>query len=457
MATQTLSPQAVPNPPLDSYNPPPTKLPETSPLLEEVRAAQSNLLSRLAGAITSPPPHVPESCLPTVPLIDLGPSFDGTAASRAKVASEIRAACLTTGFFQISNHGITPAATSGILTQAKRFFHELTPAQKDAIHIRHSAYLRGYEPGNATRNQDVGAEAVINQQAETKEAFNFGYEPALDPTGGDGRYVELDGSDPSVLPGGTANVWPDEALLPGFRAGVAEYYAQVLALSRHLFRLFALSLGVDESHFDGMLGHPGGIGRLLWYAPSSSSDGEAKEEDKNGGVKLGLGAHTDYECFTLVLSSANPGLEILFPPSPLTDNKPIWRPCPVRQDTLTVNVADFLMRWTNDLFKSTIHRVVTRPTDGDEGRYSMVFFFSIDYDADVEELPVKMLDEGEGEGIKYKPMLAGEYVLERLRATMVLRMGECDFNYFARVCNCIIRFSKSIFFTIANAGVRMVR
>jgi len=70
---------------------------------------------------------------------------------------------------------------------------------------------------------------------------------------------------------------------------------------------------------------------------------------------------------------------------------------------------------------------------------------------------VKMLDEGEGEGIKYKPMLAGEYVLERLRATMVLRMGECDFNYFARVCNCIIRFSKSIFFTIANAGVRMVR
>jgi isopenicillin N synthase-like dioxygenase len=418
MATQTLSPQAVPNPPYNSDNPPPTKLPATSPYIDEVRAAQSQLVTRLAGAISSPPPHVPESSLPTVPLIDLGPSFDGTVTSRAKVASEIRAACLTTGFFQISNHSITPAATSGILTQAKRFFHELTPEQKDALHIRHSAYFRGYEPGNASytgdaRNQDVD---VINQQAETKEAFNFGYEPAFDPTGGDGRYVELDGSDPSVLPGGTANVWPDEALLPGFRAGVAEYYAQVLALARHLFQLFALSLGVDEGHFDGKLGHPGGVGRLLWYPPSSLDD----EAEEDGGVKLGLGAHTDYECFTLLLSSANPGLEILFPPSPLTDNRPIWRPCPVRQGTLTVNVADFLMRWTNGLYKSTIHRVVTRPTGSDEGRYSVPFFFSIDYDADVEELPVKMLDEGEGEGIKYKPMRAGEYVLERLRATMVL-------------------------------------
>ena len=34
-------------------------------------------------------------------------------------------------------------------------------------------------------------------------------------------------------------------------------------------------------------------------------------------------------------------------------------------------------------------------------------------------------------------------------------MGECDFNYFASVCNRILPFSKSFVFTIAKAGVRM--
>jgi hypothetical protein len=32
--------------------------------------------------------------------------------------------------------------------------------------------------------------------------------------------------------------------------------------------------------------------------------------------------------------------------------------------------------------------------------------------------------EGEGEGVKYKPMKAGEYVLERLRATKALEEEE---------------------------------
>jgi hypothetical protein len=54
------------------------------------------------------------------------------------------------------------------------------------------------------------------------------------------------------------------------------------------------------------------------------------------------------------------------------------------------------------------------------------YFFSINYDADIEELPVKMGGswEGEGEGVKYKPLKAGEYVLERLRATRALEGKE---------------------------------
>jgi isopenicillin N synthase-like dioxygenase len=421
MAPSTLLAQRIPDPSVSSGVPPPDNLPT---ILDEVRAAQIHLRSRLAGALTKPPPNIPEFELPTVPLIDLGPSFDGTASSRKAVAAQIRSACLTTGFFQISNHSIPPHATDGILHQAARFFHALTPAQKDELHMRHSPLFRGYEPGDYTyvnpddaiTSPDTTTSTPGPPGSESKEGFNWGYEPSLDPSSGDNQYVELDGHPPT--PGHT-NVWPSETILPGFHAGIATYYAHVLRLARHLCRLFALSLQLEEGYFDQLITHPGGIGRLLYYPAQPASKGVEGDGAEEEG-KLGLGAHTDYECFTLLLSSSTPGLEILFPPSPSTNNLPLWRPCPIRPDTLTVNVADFLMRWTNGLYKSTVHWVVSRP--GSRERYSVPFFFSINYDADVGPLP----EEAVGAKGTYRSMRAGEYVLERLKATKTLGEGVDD-------------------------------
>jgi isopenicillin N synthase-like dioxygenase len=398
----------------------PSLIQSTTPtILEEVDAAQAHLRTRLGNAIATPPSSTPPSLLPTVPLIDLGPSFDGSLQSRLHVAQQIREACLTAGFFQISNHSITPSATTGILEQARRFFHDLSAEQKDTLHIRYSPLFRGFEPGDYTyvnidnvRTSDA-SRIDANSEAETKQGFNFGYELALDPTGGDGKYVELDGQPPKE---GHTNVWPAEEILPGFKDSVAEYYGQVLGLSRHLFRLFALSLDLKEDYFDSLTTHPGGIGRLLYY-PAQPAVAASETATTEG--KLGLGAHTDYECFTLLLADENPGLEILFPPSPLTDDKPLWRQCPVRSGTLTVNVADFLMRWTNGLYKSTVHRVMSKP--GTPARYSVPFFFSINYDAEVEALPERTVGKS-----LFRPMKAGEYVLERLKATKTLGEGVDD-------------------------------
>ncbi|KAJ9612536.1 hypothetical protein H2200_004133 [Cladophialophora chaetospira] len=381
-------------------------------ILEEVAASQDHLRSRLAGALTSPPPGTPVDALPSVPLIDIGASFSGNSAARKAIAQQIRDACLTTGFFQISNHGVSAEAMDGVLDQAKRFFRDLSPTQKDKLHLKNSPLFRGYEPHDYSyvNPDDMGKDGTgYDHQQETKEGFNWGYETGLDPTGGDGKYVELDGQSPAET--GLGNLWPSEDELPGFYAAIKAYYSQVLELARHLFRLFALSLGLEERYFDEVMTHPGGIARLLKYKGQPAVNGSAGTNgSKTEEGKLGLGAHTDYECFTLLLSSANPGLEILFPPSPLTDNKPLWMPCPVRPGTLTVNVADFLMRWTNGLYKSTIHRVVNKPGTGE--RYSVPFFFSINYDADVEALPEEVVGKS-----LYRPMKAGEYVLERLRAT----------------------------------------
>ncbi|EKG19005.1 Isopenicillin N synthase [Macrophomina phaseolina MS6] len=351
------------------------------------QGAASYLASRLAaGSSSSSSSNGPSSF--TVPTIDLSPSFTGDLAARQRVAAQIRAACTTSGFFTITGHGIPERACATVLEQARRFFHELSPAQKDAIHMRQSTLHRGYEPPAYTT-------FVEGNGAESKEGFNWGYEPALDVDGcGDGRYVELDGT--PLAPGESANLWPKEEDLPGFFEGVRGYYGECLGLARHLFRLFALSLGLEEGHFDEMVTHPGGIARLMYY-PAKEKEVEAKEGEDD---KIGLGAHSDYECFTLLLPSSTPGLEILSP-----EGK--WVPVGKVEGGLIVNVGDFLMRWTNDQYKSTVHRVVNRTK---EARYSVPFFFSINYDQVVETLPNCVSEDNPS---KYPPIRAGEYILER--------------------------------------------
>lgn len=146
-----------------------------------------------------------------VPIIDLSPSFSPSLSARQSVATQIRTACTTSGFFYITNHGVAPSTLRSILTQAERFF-QLPLASKETLHIKKSRYGFGWEPSEYTS---------IAGDVETKEGFNLGHEAGLDRGGGDGRYRNLDGSEE------VANFWPGEEELPGFYGGVAEYYGAV--------------------------------------------------------------------------------------------------------------------------------------------------------------------------------------------------------------------------------------
>ncbi|KAK5117528.1 hypothetical protein LTR62_004950 [Meristemomyces frigidus] len=358
---------------------------------EARQAAQSYLDQRLANGLTG---RTSTAQPFTIPLIDISPSFSPSLSARKAVALQIRAACTNSGFFHITGHGIPEEVRQEILTMAKRFFKTLPLEKKQALHARHSPYFRGWEDSEYTyvNPGDIGAD---DAPAETKEGFNWGYEAGLDPTGGDGQYVELDGK---VVNG---NQWPSEDDVPGFYETIKRYYGPVLELARHLSRLFALSLELDEHYFDEMLTHPGGFGRLMYYPAAKNPqplDPEVKDKE------IGLGAHSDYDCFTILLCSAAPGLEILSP-------EDRWVPAPAVEGSFIINVADFLMRWTNGVYKSTVHRVVNRTRDE---RYSVPFFFSINYDQTVETLPSCITPDNPS---RYPPVKAGEYILERLRAT----------------------------------------
>jgi len=300
----------------------------------------------------------------SIPVIDLGPFLKGDAGAKEKVAEEIGHACRHVGFFYIKNHGIAEPVIDELMKQTLRFFRQPLEIKKkvDANFIQRH---RGYIPMG-----DLYAD--VNARPDIQE----GYELSL----------ELPADDPDYLAGNIMygpNVWPDD--LPGFQEGVYGYYEAVLALGYKLFRAIEMTLGLPENWFDPMIDKPMGQLRLIYYPPQ---DGRIDPK------RIGIGAHTDYECFTLLLQDDKGGLQV-------GNREGEWIEATPIPGTIVVNIGDMLMRWTNDEFVSTPHRVINR--SGKE-RISFPLFFGANYDTVVRCLPQF---QGPDNPPKYPPTRCG--------------------------------------------------
>ena len=71
-----------------------------------------------------------------------------------------------------------------------------------------------------------------------------------------------------------------------------------------------------------------------------------------------MGAHSDYGVLTVLYADRVPGLQIVGP-----DDK--WHDVHARARRLLVNLGDLLAQWTNDHWRSTLHRVVPPPRAAD--------------------------------------------------------------------------------------------
>jgi isopenicillin N synthase-like dioxygenase len=125
---------------------------------------------------------------------------------------------------------------------------------------------------------------------------------------------------------------------------------------------------------------------------------------KSDGRQIGIGAHTDYECFTIL--AQQPGITAL-----QVWNGREWIKAPPIPGTFVVNIADLMQRWSNDAFRSTRHRAIN--VSG-AARLSIPFFLGVNYDTLVSPLPGCVSDERPA---KYPPVIAGDYVLQRLNET----------------------------------------
>ncbi len=316
--------------------------------------------------------------LASLPIIDLATALRGDRQARAQTARALDAAGRQYGFFYVTGHGVAAAQREALFAQSKAFF-DLPHETKLQWHIDRSTVRRGFDP--------VGWQSLdAGMPADLKESFYLGVDRGAD--------------DPLVLaqvPNQGPNQWPDESLVPGFQA-VTQAYADALSqLGQQILSLLAESLALAPEFFESYLTDPMPVLRLLHYPPTEHGLLEGQ---------VGSGAHTDWGSVTLLAQDAVGGLQVQYEGQ--------WIDVPFVPDSLVVNMGDLMARWSNDRWRSALHRVLPQPSQ--RHRYSAAYFFDIDYHAVVSALP-GCVDSTHP--ARYAPITAGQHIVEMYQRTTV--------------------------------------
>jgi isopenicillin N synthase-like dioxygenase len=329
-----------------------------------------------------------------IPAVDVSGLLSADPAQQQAVADELGRAAREVGFLYVTGHGIPAALFDDLLTVTQQFF-ALSYEEKMRVYIGNSTNHRGYVP--------EGEEVFSGGTRDKKEAFDLA--------------LELPADDPDYLRGNRLlgpNQWP---AVPDMATVVNRYYAAVLELGHVLLRGFAMALNESPDTFTSYVTKPPSQLRLVHYP-----------EDLAASDSVGIGAHTDYELFTL-LRPTKPGLEVL-------NGAGTWVDVPVVPDAFVVNIGDLFETWTNGVFVATTHRVrkVT------EERYSFPLFYNVDFDTLVAPLP-KFVRPGEpalpalraGEHLFAQTAQSFSYLRERLAdGALALPDGSLALSSFGR-------------------------
>jgi isopenicillin N synthase-like dioxygenase len=160
---------------------------------------------------------------------------------------------------------------------------------------------------------------------------------------------------------GEPEIWDGVSNLPGFKEAYITYYRACLNLARSLIRTFALALDLPEDYFEDIITYPGAD--CSWnYYPGDTTGANLNLDPSD----VGMGSHTDVTIFTLLWQDSNGGLTVL-------NRQGEWIKATPIPDTFVVNIADLLMRMTNDRWISTVHKVEVNQSPF--ARVSMPFFF----------------------------------------------------------------------------------
>ena len=299
-----------------------------------------------------------------VPELSLKQFTDGQPEARAAFSDALMRGLQDYGFVILKDHGVPIELLGRAYGLAEAVF-----ALPDATKRGYAAGLRGYTPFGTEHAKD-------SRHPDLKEFWQIGREPPAD--------IAIDEDLPP-------NVWPAE--LPAFQPTFLRLFDALDATGRTLLRALAPKLGLAADHFDPLVRHGTSILRVLHYPPVG--------DDVAAGC-VRSAAHEDINFLTIMVAAKGAGLELL-------DRDGSWLPVETEPTNLIVDSGDMLQRLTNGVIPATTHRVVN-PAGPNVSRYSMPFFMHPG-----SAVPLDVLPSCVGEGARYPPITAGDFLAERLR------------------------------------------
>lgn len=280
------------------------------------------------------------------------------------IADQLWSAATDIGFFQVSNHGIDLDQIKNAFEMTENFFN--LPE-----HIKAQYPL--------SRNAGWESKAQIRPSTSTpdqKESYQI-TRPRM------------------------AGLYPSEQELPTFKTTMLNFEKSCWQVGMKILSCFAYKLGFTDNFF--ALAHDpdqetyqSTLRMLHYYA----IDPALKDQ-------LGLwraGAHTDFDCLTLLFQRKGQGGLQVCPGKDMDQQQ--WTSIEPRDDVITCNIGDMLMRWSDDQLPSNFHRVKNPEAHEYQGaRYSLAFFCQANEDVVIES-PKK----------KYPAITAKEYLKQRISA-----------------------------------------
>jgi len=273
------------------------------------------------------------------PIIDISGLCEGEPHALERVARDLPPACAEWGAFLISGHGVPPERLVRF-DGAMRALFDLEPEAKATLR-RTRENARGYYDEELTKNRP-----------DWKEVFDYGAEHDAGAAGSE----HSDG----------VNQWPAD--MPRIRDELLDHYDRCERIGLALLRALCASLGLAADTLTTAFEEHSSFVRLNRYAPCPEpAPAEAPLFPECG--HLGVHHHTDAGALTVLFQDDVAGLQVM-----KGDRFMVVEPVP---NTFVINLGDMLQVWSNDRYRSPIHRVLT---NSESTRHSAPFFLNPGYD-----------------------------------------------------------------------------
>ena len=289
---------------------------------------------------------------------------------KSKFVSEIGKAFQEIGFCAVKGHFLNDDLVKRLYAQIKLFFDLPIDIKRKYEHPEYSGQ-RGYvsfgkESAKGSKHGDLKEYWHYGQYVTKEEIIKYNYFP---------------------------NIIVNE--LPEFNNVGKEAYKALEKTAKYVLRALALYLEIDENYFDNYIKNGNSILRPIHYPPIT--------EDPKDAVRAA--AHGDINLITLLMGAHGKGLQV-------QNANGNWIDAIANEDELMINIGDMLSRLTNNVFKSTVHRVINPDKSLlKKSRYSIPFFMH-----PVSEMKLNVLDSCICDEFPkaYEDITAGEFLEERL-------------------------------------------